>query len=262
MNNKIKKILEDIVTLDEIRPCKCDAKHEYCLSCPTCRVTKIKPKINYEQLHQYIDHTILRADAQTDDIIELCKQANKYKFKSVCLNPCHIEAAKKYITGKTTLVCTVIGFPLGANTTVVKLIETQQALDTGAKEIDMVINIGWLKDKEYQKIMSEIHILATTCQQNDAILKVIIETCLLTQEEIVIACLIAKKAGADFVKTSTGFSVKGAVKEDVQLMRDVVGSYMGVKASGGIRSKEDAIAMLKAGANRLGTSNSIKIVEP
>ena len=209
------------------------------------------------ELNKYIDHTNLKADATIRDIEKLCDEAVKYKFASVCVSPYYVPLAHELLEDSNVNVCTVIGFPLGQNTTSTKAYEAIEAINNGVDEIDMVINIGWLKDKKYDDILSEINEVKKAC--NGKLLKVIIETCLLTDEEKVKACKLSKEAGADFVKTSTGFSTAGAKAEDVALMRKTVGESMGVKASGGIRDKETAMAMVNAGANRLGTSATVAI---
>ncbi len=211
--------------------------------------------MNYNLL---IDHTLLKPDASKDAILKLCEEAKEYGFKSVCVNPGFVSLAKDALKGSEVLVCTVIGFPLGANTTEVKVFETKDALDKGADEIDMVINVSRLKDHDDHYVEEEIRRIKDTCGAHT--LKVIIETCLLTDEEKVRACKLAKAAGADFVKTSTGFSTGGATVHDVKLMRETVGEDMGVKASGGVRSHEDLLAMVEAGANRIGTSSGPKII--
>lgn len=210
------------------------------------------------KINSYIDHTLLKADASKKDIVKLCKEAKKYSFASVCINPSFIPVAKAILKNTKVKICTVIGFPLGQMTTKAKVFETADAIKNGAQEIDMVLNVAKLKDGEFAYVKNEINQIKNCCKAKT--LKVIIETCLLTKQEIVKACTLAKAAKADFVKTSTGFSTAGAKVEDVKLMRKAVGSKMGVKASGGVRSYADAIAMVKAGANRIGTSNGIKIV--
>lgn len=207
---------------------------------------------------KYIDHTLLKPDATIDDIFVLCNEAKEYHFMSVCINPCFVPFAKAYLEGSGVKVCTVIGFPLGANLTRTKVDETVQAIANGADEVDMVINVGMLKAHQDEYVKEEISLIRQASLGH--ILKVIIETCLLTDEEKVRACLLAKEAGADFVKTSTGFSKGGATIEDVKLMRKTVGPDMGVKASGGIRTHEDMLAMIEAGATRIGTSNGTKII--
>lgn len=210
---------------------------------------------NYQR---YIDHTILKPDATADDVIVVCEQAEKYSFRSVCVNSLWAKLAKDHLP--TVDLCCVVGFPLGAMPTAIKTAETALALQHGAKEIDMVISVGQLINEEYEAVYEDIKAVAAVCHIHNALLKVIIETCLLTDEQKVIACLLSKKAGADFVKTSTGFSSGGATVEDIALMRQVVGPKMGVKASGGVRTAEDAHAMLSAGANRIGASSSLKII--
>lgn len=211
--------------------------------------------MNYAKL---IDHTLLKPDATVDDIFTLCNEAKEYHFMSVCVNPHFVPFAKTYLENIDVKVCTVIGFPLGATFTKIKLAETKLALEQGADEIDMVINIGMLKATQYDYVKEEIALIKQLCK--DHVLKVIIETCLLTDEEKVKACLLAKEAGADFVKTSTGFSKGGATVQDVKLMRQTVGNEMGVKASGGIRTHEDLLKMVEAGANRIGTSAGKNII--
>lgn len=211
-------------------------------------------------LAKMIDHTLLKQDATKAQIIELVQEAKKYKFASVCVHPTWVKTASELLHDEQDVnVCTVIGFPLGATTTEVKVFETKQAVENGATEIDMVINIGALKEQNDLFVLEDIQSVVRAANDR-AIVKVIIETCLLTNEEKIRACKLAKNAGAHFVKTSTGFSTSGATVEDVQLMREVVGSKMGVKASGGIRDKEKAIAMIEAGANRIGTSSGVTIV--
>ena len=203
------------------------------------------------------DHTILKADATKADVEKICKEAREYQFMSVCVNSYYTAFAAQQLSGSGVRVCTVVGFPLGQMSTKAKAAETKIAVADGAEEIDMVINVGALKDQNYDAVSDDIKEVKRACGQ--ALLKVIIETCLLTEKEKVKACEIAKEAGADFVKTSTGFSTGGATAEDVALMRRTVGDTMGVKASGGIRNKETAQAMVQAGANRLGTSATISI---
>lgn len=210
-----------------------------------------------KELNQYIDHTLLKAEATPEQIENLVKEAQTYKFKSVCVNSSYVSLVKKL--DKDINIAAVVGFPLGAMATKAKAYETKVALEDGASEIDMVINIGRLKAGDYDYVKEDIS--ACKNQIKDGILKVIIETCLLTDDEKVRACELTKEAGADFVKTSTGFSTVGAKVEDVKLMRKTVGDALGVKASGGIHSKEEALAMIEAGANRLGTSASIDIVK-
>ena len=210
-------------------------------------------------LNKYIDHTYLKAFGGRDVIEKLCKEAREHNFKSVCVNPCNVKFAKELLKGSDVLVCTVIGFPLGQNTTEVKVFETKDAIKNGAKECDMVINVAKLKDKDYDYVENEIKALKEVC--GDLTLKVIIETCYLTKDEIKIASELSVKAGADFVKTSTGFGTGGATVEDVALMAATVGNKAYVKASGGVKTYEDAMKMIEAGASRIGTSNGIDIVK-
>ena len=210
-------------------------------------------------LAKMIDHTNLKASTVKEEILKLTKEAKEYQFASVCVNPTWVELAAQELRGTDVKVCTVIGFPLGANTKEVKVFETKDAIEKGAQEIDMVINIGKLKDRDYDYVESEIAGVVEA-SKGKAIVKVIIETCLLTDDEKKKVCSLAVKAGADFVKTSTGFSTGGATVEDVALMKQTVGAHVGVKASGGIRSKEDAQAMVHAGAARIGASSGIAIV--
>ncbi len=209
------------------------------------------------KINQYIDHTLLKADAKKDEIKKIVDEANEYDFKSVCVNSSYVSFIRDM--DKDIRITSVIGFPLGAMTTKAKVFETKDAIKDGADEIDMVINVGRLKDKDYDFVLEDIKEVKKAC--GDKILKVIIETCLLSDDEKIKVCELSKEAGADFVKTSTGFSTGGATEEDVALMRKTVGEKMGVKASGGIHSYEDAIKMINAGATRLGCSASIAIVE-
>jgi deoxyribose-phosphate aldolase len=213
-----------------------------------------------KNLASKIDHTLLKPDATPDEIKELCAEAKKFGFASVCVNPGYVSLCSSLLQGTDVRICTVIGFPLGSTTTEVKRFETEQAIKNGATEIDMVINVGRLKQWDHSYVENDIKQVVQVAKQNNALCKVIIETALLTDEEKVKACLICKRAGADFVKTSTGFSKGGATVGDVALMKYVVGSKIGVKASGGIRSKEDAEAMIASGADRIGASASVKIV--
>ncbi|MBQ4611752.1 MAG: deoxyribose-phosphate aldolase [Clostridia bacterium] len=211
------------------------------------------------KLNKYIDHTLLKADATTAQIKELCAEARQYDFASVCVNSCHVPLAAKELEGSEVKVCCVVGFPLGACLTGAKAFEAALAVERGAREVDMVINIGAAKEGNWELVEQDIREVAEACHPG-AILKVIIETCLLTDEEKKEACLCAKRAGADFVKTSTGFSTGGATPQDVALMRKAVGPDMGVKAAGGVRCKEDAQKMIDAGATRLGTSAGVKLM--
>ncbi|CUO00578.1 deoxyribose-phosphate aldolase [Sarcina ventriculi] len=214
--------------------------------------------MEHKDIYKMIDHTLLKQDATSEEIKKLCKEALEYNFASVCVNPANVELAAKILNGSLVKVCTVIGFPLGANTTKIKVLEAKDTVENGATEVDMVINIGRLKDKDYDYVKKDIEAVVNEVK-GKALIKVIIETCLLTDEEKVIACKLASEAKADFVKTSTGFSTGGATPFDVKLMRETVGENMGVKASGGIRTSEDAKELIKNGANRIGASASIKI---
>jgi len=210
---------------------------------------------------KYIDHTNLKSYATKEDIIKLCEEAKKYGFYAVCVNPYRVKLAKEHLKGTDIKVASVIGFPLGATPTEVKVFEAKKALENGADELDMVTNIGALKDKDYEYVKKDIEDVTKVAHEKGAIVKVIIETCYLSEEEKEIACKLAMEAGADFVKTSTGFGTGGATIEDVKLMRKVVGDKLGVKAAGGIRTYEEALAMINAGANRIGTSSGVKIIE-
>ena len=212
-----------------------------------------------KNLSRYIDHTLLKADATENEVIKLCNEAKEYDFFSVCINPGFVELAAKELRESNVAVCTVIGFPLGASTPETKAFETRDAIQKGAAEVDMVINISKLKDKKHEEVLKDIKAVVDAADKK-ALIKVIIETCLLTDEEKERACKLAKDAGADFVKTSTGFSTGGATKEDIALMRKTVGTEMGVKASGGVRTYEDAVTMIESGATRIGASASIAIV--
>lgn len=210
-------------------------------------------------LAKYIDHTMLKADATEKEIHQLIEEAKKYHFASVCVNPYWVLYAANQLANTDVAVCTVIGFPLGANTTELKAYEAAQAISNGADEIDMVINIGALKDEKNDLVREDIKAVVDASKGH--LVKVIIETCLLNQEEKERACLLAKEAGAHYVKTSTGFSSGGATVEDVALMKSVVKEDLKVKASGGIKDEKAALAMIAAGASRIGTSNGIKIVK-
>lgn len=211
------------------------------------------------KLNKYIDHTLLKPDASQEQIETLIEEAKKSDFASVCVNPTWVNFAAQALKATDVKVCTVIGFPLGANTPELKAFETSDAIQNGANEIDMVINIGALKSRNFDLVERDIRAVVEAAK--GTLVKVIIETCLLTDDEKVKACQIAQKAGADFVKTSTGFSTGGATVADVALMRKTVGPDMGVKASGGARSYEDALAFIKAGATRIGASSGVAIME-
>jgi deoxyribose-phosphate aldolase len=208
-----------------------------------------------------IDHTLLKPDATPDQIAQLCYEARKYEFASVCVNPTHVKMCAELLRGSPVKVCTVVGFPLGASSTAVKVFETETAIRDGATEIDMVLNIGALKAKDYELVAKDINGVVRMAHAAGVIVKVIIETALLTDQEKEIASLLSKEAGADYVKTSTGFSGGGATAEDIALMRKAVGPEMGIKASGGVSSFEDAQKMVFAGATRIGASAGVKIVQ-
>ena len=214
-------------------------------------------KVDHD-LAAMIDHTLLKADATRDEVLALCHEARQYKFASVCVNPGWVKTASEALTGSGVKVCTVVGFPLGATTTLSKVMETRDSIAAGADEIDMVINIGALKNRQDDWVESDISEVVRAAQGK--ITKTIFETALLSDEEVIRACTMAKRAGADFVKTSTGFGPGGATAHHVGLMRKTVGPLMGVKASGGIRDLETARAMVDAGATRIGASASVKIV--
>ncbi len=218
-------------------------------------------RISPDELARYIDHTLLKPDATEEQIRNLCEEAKTYHFASVCVNPSYVALAAKELAGTDVKVDSVVGFPLGATMPDVKAYEASLAIEAGAQEIDMVINIGALKSGRDDLVREDIGEVVKTAHDQGALVKVIIETALLTGEEKVRACRLAKAAGADFVKTSTGFGPGGATVEDVRLMRETVGLEMGVKAAGGIRSAEKAIAMIEAGATRIGASAGVRIVE-
>jgi deoxyribose-phosphate aldolase len=214
--------------------------------------------MNKEQVARLIDHTLLKPEATPAQVERLCDEARRYGFASVCVNPVYVKLAAEKLAGSGVAVCTVVGFPLGATTTSIKVQEAQQAMADGASEIDMVIHIGALKAGDHDAVQKDIAAVAAACHAGGALLKVIIEAVLLSDEEKVIACQLA---GADFVKTSTGFAGGGATVEDVRLMRRAVGPHMGIKAAGGVRSYADAMAMVEAGATRIGASAGVEIVE-
>lgn len=205
-----------------------------------------------------IDHTILKPEASRKKVQKICEEAVENNFASVCINPCNVAMCAVLLKGSGIKVCTVIGFPLGASTSCVKVFEALDAIKNGAHEVDMVINIGRLKDKDYDYVREDIKGVVEAAK-GKALVKVIIETCLLTDDEKIISCKIAKEAGADFVKTSTGFSTGGASVSDIKLMRETIGSAMGIKAAGGIHSYEDVVGLVEAGATRIGASASIVI---
>lgn len=206
-----------------------------------------------------IDHTMLKADAAKETIIKYCDEAKEYGFASVCVNTCHVPLVSEELKGTEVKVCCVVGFPLGAMITAAKAFEAKAAVEAGADEIDMVINIGGMKDKDYTMVRDDIRAVVDACKGKTV--KVILETCLLTKDEIVKACELAMEAGADFVKTSTGFSTGGATFEDVALMKKTVGDSMKVKASGGIRTYEQAVELINAGADRIGAGNGVILLK-
>ena len=216
--------------------------------------------MNKKDLARMIDHTSLKPEATDKEIEKLCKEALEYNFASVCVNPAMVEKATSMLKDSDVKVCTVIGFPLGATTTEVKVFETEDVIKKGATEVDMVINVGKLKEGNLEYVKNDIKSVVNAAK-GKALTKVIIETCLLTDEEKITACKLSKEAGADFVKTSTGFSTGGATASDIKLMRETVGPDLGVKASGGVRSLEDAMTMIENGATRIGASASIAICE-
>ena len=220
------------------------------------RLTRIDPGIA-----ALIDHTILKPEATRDDVVKICREARQYGFASVCVNPYWVPLVRAELAGSAVKVCTVVGFPLGATSTEAKVAETAVAVRVGAQEIDMVINIGALRSGDRDTVRQDIRRVVETAHEAGAIVKVILETALLDDNQKAVACTLSKLAGADFVKTSTGFSTAGATAHDVALMRGVVGPGMGIKAAGGIRTLSDLRAMTAAGATRIGASASIKIVE-
>ncbi|HQF43261.1 MAG TPA: deoxyribose-phosphate aldolase [Ignavibacteriaceae bacterium] len=239
--NNIKKILNDFNEFEK-------------------SLKKEKTDFDTKQLAGMIDHTLLKPEATLSEIKQLCEEAKQHNFASVCVNPSYVSTCFDLLKSSNVKVCTVIGFPLGATTTQSKFLEAEEAIKNGAEELDMVINIGRLKDKDYDYVFNDLKTIADLSKKHLCTSKVILETCLLTDEEKVAACLLAKEAGLDFVKTSTGFSKAGATIKDVALMKFVVGDKHKVKAAGGIRSYDDAVAMINAGANRLGASAGVKII--
>lgn len=239
--NNIKKILKDFNEFEK-------------------SLKKEKTDFDTKELAGMIDHTLLKPEATLSEIKQLCEEAKQHNFASVCVNPSNVSTCFDLLKSSNVKVCTVIGFPLGATTTQSKFSEAEEAIKNGAEELDMVINIGRLKDKDYDYVFNDLKTIADLTKKHLCTSKVIIETCLLTDEEKIAACLLAKEAGLDFVKTSTGFSKAGATIKDVALMKFVVGEKHKVKAAGGIRSYDDAVAMINAGANRLGASAGVKII--
>lgn len=215
--------------------------------------------MNKKDLARLIDHTLLKSETKIEDIKKLCEEALKYQFYSVCINPCYVKTAKEFLKNSDIKICTVISFPLGASTIKTKIYEATEAIENGADEIDMVMNIGMFKSNRYEYIYEEISLIKKAIEYR--ILKVIIETSILSEEEKIKASEIIKKSGANFVKTSTGFSQGGATKEDVLLIRKSVGDNFGIKASGGIKTYQQAVELIKAGATRIGSSSSVKIME-
>ena len=279
MSSITKEIIEDIIN-QVIRESEFGRlgqdDYPYCVQCQPSQELSVEnghDLVNYgasrigvpaltcppkRELARWIDHTLLKPDATESEVEQLCREAAEHKFASVCINPTYVPLARKLLRGSKVKVCTVVGFPLGATFPEVKAAETRAAVENGAQEIDMVINVGALKSKNYALVEKDIRAVVRAAGRR--VVKVIIETCLLDDEEKVKACVLAKEAGADFVKTSTGFSKGGATVHDVALMRKVVGSSMGVKASGGVRSYEEACKMIESGATRLGASASVAIV--
>ena len=240
----------------------CEKKAKQILCCGADRVSTTEKLTNADpSIARLIDHTLLRPDATRDDILKICSEARRYCFASVCVNPYWAPLVAAELAGCTVKVCTVIGFPLGATFTSIKVAETDAALRVGAQEIDMVMNVGAMRSGDHETVKSDIRAVAEASHRAGAIVKVILETALLDDNQKAMACTLSKMAGADFVKTSTGFGPSGATAHDVALMRSVVGPDIGVKASGGIRTLEDVRKMTAAGASRIGASASVKIVE-
>jgi deoxyribose-phosphate aldolase len=219
------------------------------------------PRLSSRDLAYYIDHTLLKPDATEAQIVQLCEEARRYHFKAVCVNPTWVKRCVAVLSGTDTCVATVAGFPLGASLPEVKAFEAQQVVEAGAREVDMVINIGALKDKDYALVARDIAAVVRAARAGSALTKVIIEAALLNDDEKKTACQLACEAGAEFVKTSTGFSTGGATAHDVALMRQVVGPAVGVKAAGGIKTYANALTMIHAGANRIGASASVQIIQ-
>jgi len=218
--------------------------------------------MTHEKLAKMIDYTILKPEATKRDVSKLCEEAKNYRFASVCVSPTYVSLASDLLVASDVKVCTVVGFPMGFNTSEVKAFEARTAVEKGARELDMVINIGALKSKDYNLVMRDIEKVVSVAKgSGEVLVKCIIECCLPSDEEKVKACLLAKQAGADYVKTSTGFASGGATKHDVKLMRETVGENMGVKASGGIRNLKDALTMIEAGATRIGTSTAVQVIQ-
>lgn len=241
---------------------QCQEKVQQVVNAGATRLTSTLGNVDHgASMSKMIDHTLLKPDATQDQVAQLCYEARKYDFAAVCVNPSYVKLCSELLKGAPVHVCTVVGFPLGATPPEVKAYEAQQAIDDGATEVDMVINVGALKSKDYALVERDIASVARTCHAGGAVLKVIIEAALLGDEEKVIACQLAKTASADYVKTSTGFGPGGATVHDVALMRRAVGPSMGIKAAGGIKDYDDAQAMVAAGATRIGASAGIKILQ-
>lgn len=240
----------------------CDDRVGEVLSAGACRIGVSAPDLgSVGGLARYIDHTLLKPEATAADVDKLCDEARKHSFASVCVNGTWVRRCAEVLAGSGVMVCSVVGFPLGAMAPECKAFEARRAITDGASEIDMVLNVGALKSRDEAFVRADIEAVAQVCHASGARLKVILETALLSDAEKVIACRLAKEAGADFVKTSTGFSKGGATKEDIELMRRTVGPTMGVKASGGVRDQADAKTMIAAGATRIGASASVQIVQ-
>lgn len=230
------------------------------VECGACRISAaLGIDAEKERVGRMIDHTLLKPEATAKEIDQLCEEAAKYCFASVCINPSWVKRAAQKLARSGVKVCTVVGFPLGATSTQAKALETEIAVSHGAQEVDMVINVGWLKSGEYELVKKDIAAVVRHAGRQVPV-KVILETCLLTNEEKIKSCVLSKEAGAAYVKTSTGFNKGGATAADIALMRHVVGQDMGVKASGGVRTYEDALQMVQSGASRIGASASVKIV--
>ncbi len=222
---------------------------------------ELKPEPRGAEIARLLDHTILKPETTAGQVVTLCREAKEYGFAGVCINPAFVSLAAGLLAGSPVAVCTVVGFPLGATLPSYKAMETLACMDAGAAEIDVVLNIGALKGQAYGLVLNEVCTVVDLAHNSGAIVKVILENALLSRQEKIIACVLCKAAGADFVKTSTGFSTSGATVKDVALMRQVVGSEVGVKAAGGVRSYADVMAMVRAGANRIGTSSGVKILQ-
>lgn len=213
------------------------------------------------ELNKYIDHTLLKPTASEKDIIKICDEAKEYHFASVCVNPCNVLLVSKELRGSDVKVCSVISFPFGTSSTEVKVEEAKKAIEAGAEEIDMVINVGKLLEGGLKYTQNEISAVTKTCHEKDVLLKVIVETCYLEEKNIADICAVIEKAGADFIKTSTGYGSRGASVEDIKLFKKYLKKDTKIKASGGIRSREDALKYIEAGCARIGTSSGIKIIE-